>query len=84
MVKSAWRPALQESAAGWLRSLRAQMVEVMTTSGSADSEIDARLPLAIISGVDVDSLGDIDGPRRGLARTALGRLFHRPSPKVSK
>lgn len=62
MVESARRPALQELTAGWLRSLRTQMVEVMTALGSADPEIDARLLLAVISGLEVDSLADQQGP----------------------
>ncbi|SCX44325.1 transcriptional regulator, TetR family [Klenkia marina] len=58
MVESARRPALQESTAVWLRSLRGQMVEAMTALGSAVPELDARLLLAVISGLEVDSLAD--------------------------
>ncbi|WP_165617460.1 TetR/AcrR family transcriptional regulator [Klenkia soli] len=75
MVESARRPALQESTAGWLRSLRAQMVEAMTALGSADPEIDARLLLAVISGLEVDSLADEPGPtQRDVVRSVLSRL----------
>lgn len=75
MVESARRPALQESTAAWLRSLRAQMVEVMTVLGSADPEIDARLLLAVITGLEADSLADEPGLAQRTVIRSLCRHF---------
>jgi len=74
--ESARRTKLQRASAAWLQSLQAHLEATVTAMASTSPKTDARLILAVLAGLEVDSLSaPLEPANERAIRATLKRLF---------